>query len=308
MNFGKLGVWAAVNTLSAVDCAAFAKDLERWDYSTLWIPDAVGSDPMVAASWVLAQTEQLNVATGVASIYARDPFAMVAARESLAEQSGNRFALGLGASHEMLVQDLRGHIYKKPLSTVADYLEKLAATPYFGKPPAEKPPTLIAALGPKMLALAAAKTDGVLTYNGTPEHTAQAREILGLKAVLCVEQMVVLERDPATARAIGRKTLCHSFGLPNYRNNFRRMGFSEEDFEHDGSDQLIDAIVAWGDETAIRARIQQHWDAGADHVCIQSLPRDGAKLSAADTQIFELLAPATSDARLLQSAQIRPRL
>jgi probable F420-dependent oxidoreductase len=187
---------------------------------------------------------------------------------------------------------MRGHKYEKPIPTMRAYLEAMARVHYAGPAPAEKPKTVVAALGPKMLALAAELADGVHPYNVTAEHTAKAREIIGPDKLLCPELMVILETDASAARAIGRRTLSQYLQMPNYRNNFLRLGFSDTDCDNGGSDKLIDAIVAWGDEDAIRKRIQAHWDAGADHVCIQSLPKSGAALTKDDERIFELLAPA----------------
>jgi probable F420-dependent oxidoreductase len=167
----------------------------------------------------------------------------------------------------------------------------MAKAKYMAPPPAEKPKTVIAALGPKMLALASSHADGAHPYNVTPEHTAQARKILGPGKLLCTEQMVILEKDASTAREIGRKNLSVYLTLPNYRNNFLRLGFTEQDVDNGGSDKLIDAVIAWGDEKAIRARVQQHWDAGADHVCIQSLGPEFMKLTSKEEKIFELMAP-----------------
>ena len=171
------------------------------------------------------------------------------------------------------------------------YLESMARMKYMGPQPGEKPQAVIGALGPKMLEVAAVLADGAHPYNTTPAHTTQARKILGPGKLLCPEQMVLLEKDPSVARAIGRKALALSFTLPNYRSNYLRMGFSAQDMESGGSDRLIDAIVAWGDEAAIRDRIQQHWNAGADHVCIQPLRRSGMSLTAEDEKVLELLAP-----------------
>lgn len=292
MQMEKLGIWAVMNELTAPESAALARRIEDWGYKTVWIPEALGREPFVGASWLLANTTQLQVATGVANIYARDVMATVNAQYGLAEQSGGRFLLGIGVSHSLLVEDWRGHKYEKPIPTMRAYLQRMAKVQYMGPAPAEKPKTVIAALGPKMLEVAATLADGAHTYNVSPVHTHKARAVLGTGKLLCPEQMVILEKDPTKARAIGRSVLKHSLPLPNYRSNFLRMGFTEADLDHGGSDQLIDSIIAWGDEDAIRARIQEHWDAGADHVCIQCLPRAGMKLSRADEKIFELLAPA----------------
>ncbi|MFV8817657.1 TIGR03620 family F420-dependent LLM class oxidoreductase [Haliea sp. E17] len=292
MTPGKLGVWSLANFMTAADSAAFAKRVEAWGYSTLWVPEIMTRDPMVTCSWLLAHTTTLNLATGIASIYARDPFAMQNARYALAEQSAGRFLLGLGVSHSHFVEGAMGQAYARPVPAMRSYLQRMRASQYLGPRPAEEPKTVLGALGPLMLKLAATEADGAHPYNVTPEHTALAREILGPDKLLCPEQMVVLEADPEIARGIARQALAMSFSLPNYQNSYLRQGFSTEDLENGGSDRLVDAIVAWGDEDTIRERIQQHWDAGADHVCIQSLRRDMSRHSPEDEKILELLAPA----------------
>lgn len=293
VNIGRLGVWAMVNVMSAAQSAAFARRVEQWGYSTLWVPEVTARDPFVTCSWLLAHTATLNLATGIASIYSRDSFATVNAQYALAEQSGGRFLLGLGVSHGPFVEGVLGHKFGKPAPRMRQHLEgmKALAGKYLAPPPAEKPQTVVGALGPKMLAVAAGYADGAHPYNVTPEHTAQARQILGPGRLLCPEQMVLLETDRAVARATARKALALSFQLPNYRASYLRMGFTEQDFDNGGSDRLIDAIVAWGDEDAIRNRIQQHWDAGADHVAIQPLRREGLTLTVEDEKVLKLLAP-----------------
>jgi probable F420-dependent oxidoreductase len=289
-----LAIWLLADVLPAAEAAAFAKRTERWGYGSLWIPEALGCDPLVRAGWLLANTSTLNLATGIANIYARDALAAVNAQYGLAEQSGGRFLLGLGVSHSPLVEGVRGHRYEKPIPMMRAYLEAMRGTTYQGPPPAEQPKTVIAALGPKMLELARELADGAHPYNVTPDHTATARKILGPGKLLCPEQKVVLETSASTARAISRRAVVRYLGLPNYRNSFLRMGFTEADLEHEGSDRLIDGLVAWGDEDAIRARIEDHWAAGADQVCVQVLPREGMVLTKADERIFELLAPAAN--------------
>jgi probable F420-dependent oxidoreductase len=291
MKLGKLGFWCLVNEYGSAEAAALARRVEDWGYTTLWLPEALGREPFVSASFLLANTTRLQVATGIANIYARDAYASLNAQYGLNEQSGGRFLLGLGVSHPPLVEGLRGHSYGKPLGAMRAYLEQMARAQYASPPPKEKPLTVLAALGPKMLALAGELADGAHPYNTTPGHTAMAREILGPGKLLCPEQKVVLETDPGTARAIGRRVLGHSLAMPNYRNNFLRMGFTPEDLENGGSDRLIDSIVAWGDEAAIRGRIEEHWDAGADQVCIQTLPKQGMRAGEEDLKIIELLAP-----------------
>lgn len=291
MNIGKLGIWVAGDLFPAADAAAFAQRVEKWGYKTLWIPEALGRDAFVASSWLLANTRTLNIATGIASIYARHPITAVSGQYAVAEQSGGRFLLGLGVSHTMIVEGMRGQKYEKPIPTMKAYLEAMNKAQYMAPPPAAKPKKVIGALGPKMLELARDYADGAHPYNVPPEHTAEARKILGPGKLLCPEQMVLLEKDASTARAVGRKVLAMYLGLPNYRNSFLRMGFKEQDMDNGGSDKLIDSVVAWGDEKAIRTRIQQHWDAGADHVCIQSLSHEGMGVSKETEKVFELLAP-----------------
>lgn len=292
MQIGKLGVWMSQEMLSAADAAAQARRVEAWGYGALWQPEAMGRNVLVHSGWILAHTTSLVVATGIANIYGRDPMACAGAQLALAEASNGRFLLGLGVSHMPLVEGVRRHAYGKPVSTMREYLTAMAVAPYMAPRPADKPPTVVAALGPKMLALSAEIADGAHPYNVTPEHTARARGILGPGKLLCPEQMVLLETDPTKARAAARRHLAVYLPLPNYANNWFTLGFTNDDVMNGGSDRLVDAMVAWGDEGAIRARIQAHWDAGADHVCIQPLSVREDAAAPADERILELLAPA----------------
>ena len=187
------------------------------------------------------------------------------------------------------VEGLRGHVYGKPVTTMRNYLDAMAAAPYGAPEPAEKPLTILAALGPRMLALSASHADGAHPYNVTPEHTHEARQILGPGKLLCPEVWVLLETDAAKARAARPPGARQLLRLDNYVNNWRRLGFSDDDFAGGGSDRFIDENVAWGDEDKIRARLQEHWDAGADHICIQSISPDGARKP--DEKALALLAP-----------------
>jgi probable F420-dependent oxidoreductase len=287
MNLTNLGVWAATDSLSAGAAASFAERVEALGYGALWLPEAMGREVFSASAWVLAKTTTLIVASGIANIYARDAMSAAAAQKGLNEQSGGRFLLGLGVSHIPLVETLRQHEYGKPVATMREYLKNMAAAPYKAVPPAERPKTVLAALGPKMLELAAAAADGAHPYNVTPEHTREARAVLGKDKLLCVEQAAILDTDPVRARATARRFLDVYLGLPNYVNNWRRLGFGDADFTGGGSDRLVDAVIAWGDETAIRARIDAHLKAGADHVCIQAL----GPTAAPEAHLLELLAP-----------------
>ncbi len=288
MKLGKFGVFTFVDGLPAQEAAAFAKRLEGWGYDALWIPEAVGREAFVSASWLLANTTQLIVGTAIANIYARDPMAAACAQKTLAEQSGGRFLLGLGVSHAPLVS-MRGHDYQSPVKTMREYLKGMGSAPYMAVPPATKPLTTIAALGPKMMELARTDTDGALPYNTTPEHTAEARKILGAGKLLVVEQKVILETNPSVARAAARKFIALYLPLENYRKMWHRLGFTEQDLANSGSDRFIDAVFAWGDEKTVRARLQQHLDAGADQVSIQAVRNDGEMII--DEKTLKVLAP-----------------
>ncbi len=287
---GKLGVWTWIDHLSAPEAADFANQLELWGYGALWLPEAVGRDPFAMIGFLAARTERLVLATGIANIYARDPISMRAIRETLGEASNGRFVLGLGVSHERLVTGVRHHTYQKPIETMKSYLEAMENATYVGRHASQPAPVVLAALRPRMLALSRDAARGAHPYFVPPEHTARAREILGKDAWLCPEQMVLLETDPTKARAVARQNIQIYLGLPNYQNNLKWLGFSDSDFANGGSDRLVDAIVAWGDEKVIGDRIQAHFDAGADHVCIQPFRPDG--LQGFDTHALEAFAPA----------------
>ena len=291
MNLKTLGVfWAGMDHLRAVEAAAFAKRIEAWGYGALWIPEAVGRESLSASAWLLANTTKLTIATGIANIYARDAQAVAAGKSTLNELSNGRFLLGLGVSHEPLVEG-RQHRYGKPVETMRAYLKAMGEAAYSAAPPPEKPKTVIAALGPKMLALAAELADGAHPYNVTPEHTAQARKALGPGKLLCVEQAAILESDAGKARALARQFLAIYLGLPNYYNNWNRLSFTDADRENGGSDRLIDALIVWGDEKTIRARLDAHVQAGADHVCVQTIGGIKGGLALPDERLLALLAP-----------------
>jgi probable F420-dependent oxidoreductase len=280
-----------MDSMTAAAAAAFARRVEEWGYAALWIPESRGRNALAHSSWLLANTQRLIVATGIANIYARDPMAMANGQRGLNEQSDGRFLLGVGVSHRPMVQGPRGHTYGKPVATMRAYLEGMRNAPYQAPMPSEQPLTIVAALGPRMMALSSELADGAHPYNTTPQHTAQARSILGPGKLLCPEVWVLLETDPAAARCAAREALSRYLQLENYVNSWRREGFGDDDLAGGGSERFLDAMVAWGDERAIRARIQEHWDAGADHVCIQPISLEGSR-QIADERILDLLAPA----------------
>ncbi len=291
MKLDSTGVWYFLDGMPAKEAADVAKRIEDLGYSALWIPETVGRDPFAHAAWLLANTEKLVIATGIANIYNREPGVVVQAQKTLAEQSGGRFLLGLGVSHKPLVEGLRGLTYGKPVATMRSYLEKMSASIYRAVEPEEPPPTVIAALGPNMLALSRDLTQGAHPYFTSPAHTREARSILGADPWLCVEQKVILETDPERARAAARVAAKTYQPLPNYRNNWLRMGLSEEDVSGEGSDRFIDETFAWGDADTIKARIQEHYDAGASHVCIQPVDPGGAP-GKLDWNVLEALSDA----------------
>jgi probable F420-dependent oxidoreductase len=275
MQLGAFGVWTfQLDILPAARAQEAAAELEELGFGALWYGEATGREALTKAGLLLAGTKRIVIATGIANIYGRDPVTMAAAQKTLAEAYPNRFLLGLGVSHIPLVEKLRGHTYGKPVPTMRAYLHAMDQAPYQSVPPMSKPLRVLAALGPQMLKLSAERADGAHPYNSTPVHTAQARELLGAGPYLCPEQAVVLEKDPAKARAIARKFLAIYLTLPNYTNNFLWLGFQESDFGNGGSDKLIDAVIAWGDLKAVVNRVREHHSAGADHVCIQVLTDD----------------------------------
>lgn len=286
---GRVGVWAATDAMPVGDAAALAVLLQDLGYGTLWLPETLGRDPFVHVAHLADRATTLTFATGIASIHHRHPGAMLQATNALAEQTGGRFVLGLGVSHAPMVAGLRGLPYERPVQTMRTYLEGIDASPYLAPAPATPAPRLLAALGPKMLELAASHADGALPYWTTPDHTATARSILGPDKLLCVEQKVVLTSDPDIGRATAAAALSIYADLPNYRNSWLRLGFTDEEIDA-RAPRFVDAVVAWGDAAAISERIRQHHDAGADHVCIQALPP--GRPVGADEAALRALAPA----------------
>lgn len=272
---------------------AAARDVEKLGYGALWTGEAVGREVLTAAQLLLAATDELVVATGIANIWARDALATAAGQLALGEAFPDRFVLGIGVSHKPLL-DVRGEDYRKPLAMMRDYLAGMdrGYDVYRAVAPVNRPPRLLAALGPKMLQLAAAETDGAHTYFVPPEHTAQAREILGPAKLLVPEQVAVLSTDPATAREIARRHTSSYLRLPNYTSNLQRLGFAPDEFADGGSDRLVDTICAWGDEAAVATRVREHLAAGADHVAVQVLVDDRRGLPRAE---WAQLAPALLD-------------
>lgn len=273
MDVGEIGIWTSqFDFQPAAKLRKAAADLEKFGFGAIWFPESVGREAFTHAALILGATKRIVVATGIANIYGRDPVTAAAAQKSLTEAYPGRFLLGLGVSHIPLVEEVRGHTYGKPVAAMRAYLDRMDQAPYRSVMPAVKTARVLAALGPRMLRLAAERADGAHPYFVTPEHTAEARKILGNDRFLAVEQAVVLEKDASRAREIARAHTSFYLRLPNYINNLRRLGFNDDDFGDGGSDRLVDAIVAWGDVAAMMDRVRAHQAAGADHVCIQVLP------------------------------------
>ena len=290
LDIGRVGIWTfALERQPAARAQETAAELESLGYPALWIPEAMGREALTHAGLLLAGTRRITIATGIANVWGRDAMTMAAGQKTLDEAYPGRFLLGMGVSHAPLVEGMRGHRYEKPLSFMRRYLDAMDAAPFLAAPSNQAGRRVIGALAPKMLALAAHRTDGAHPYLVPPEHTARARQIMGPGPLLAPEQAVVLETDPAAARAIARAHMTTYLGLPNYTNNLRSLGFGDDDLRDGGSDRLVDAIVAWGDIDALRTRIRAHHDAGADHVCIQVLTADPRALPLA---AWRTLAPA----------------
>ena len=279
---GTTGLWTMTLDAQPVESLrTIVAELDELGFPALWLPESWGREALVNASLALHASTRMTIATGIASIWARDAVASVNGGRTLSALSNERFVLGLGVSHRPLVERLRGHHYESPLSAMRAYLEAMDAAPMHAADAEERTPRVIAALGPKMLELAASHADGAHTYLVTPEHTASAREHLG-SAFLAVEQAVVLgaTREEFLERA--HTHLDFYTGLENYRNNWKRLGFTEEDFVRGGSERLCDAMVVHGDLDAIRERVVEHLTLGADHVCLQVLGADVSQPPLAD--------------------------
>ncbi|MFJ4686058.1 TIGR03620 family F420-dependent LLM class oxidoreductase [Streptomyces sp. NPDC088789] len=264
---GRYGIWSiglrSEEPGRRAEVNESAAELEELGFGALWL----GSNTSAAnAAPLLAATRSVTVATSVQNIWQHDATASAAASAELEKSHPGRFLLGLGVGHARLVDG-----YRRPYGALVEYLDALDAAGL----PAER--RVVAALGPRTLKLTAERTAGTIPYLVTPEHTASAREILGAAPLLAPELKVILDADPAAARALARERLAPYLGLPNYTNNFLRHGFTEDDFTDGGSDRLVDAVFAWGDDTRLRSRIDAFLEAGADHVALQLIdpsPRD----------------------------------
>jgi probable F420-dependent oxidoreductase len=269
MELTGVGIWSSqLRYGDPSESASAAAELDELGFTALWIPD-VGGPVFDSVQRLLAATERTMIATGILNLWMHSPSDVAESYAALTDEHGDRFLLGIGVSHAPLIDAGEPGRYRKPLAATATFLDGLDAAP---RPvPTER--RVLAALGPKMLALSAERARGAHPYLVTPDHTASAREILGAGPLLLPEQTVILCDSADEARRIGTNMLRSYLSMPNYANNMLRLGFSEEDVTQ-VSDRLFDAIIAWGDEDAIMRRIAEHREAGADHVCVQVLLAD----------------------------------
>ena len=256
-----VGVWARADRLSP----PLAAELEKLGYGALWIGGSPPAD-LAVPEQLLAATEEIVVATGIVNIWNSPADEVARSYHRLARRFPGRFLLGIGVGHP----EATGDRYRRPYEALVEYLDALDDADV---PRADR---ALAALGPKVLRLAADRTAGAHPYLTTPEHTRAARELLGAGPLIAPEQHVVLDRDVARARRVARGALAGYLGMANYRNSWLRLGFTEDDLANGGSDRLVDALVAHGDAPAVAARLREHLDAGADHVCLQLILAPGA--------------------------------
>lgn len=289
MDLSRLGVFCFLDPLPGRELGPFARKVERLGYSALWFAEGVGRESLSLATHLLDQTQTLVVGSGIAVAYSREPIAAGNAARALSELFPDRFILGLGVSNAA-ANERRGVRYERPVEFMKAYLARMRAAPYMAPAPAAEAPVVLGSFLPQMVRLAAAETAGVLTYFTPPEKTARVREAIGPQKWLCAEQAVMLETDPARARAAARQYMGFYLAIPHYEKMLRPLGFSDGDFSGGGSDRLVDAIVAWGSPEALRARIAAHVAAGATHVCVLPLRVDGSR--APDENVLEHLAPA----------------
>ena len=275
---GTVGAWTfAFDAQPVADVRAGASALEELGYSALWVPEGSGSrDILTHLSVLLQATERITVASGIANVTARQPEVLQAGIVTLADGFAERPVFGIGVGHEYST-GTRGIDWDRPLARMRGYLDLMDAASSLPAP-AQAPQRLLAALGDRMLGLSSDRALGAHSYFVPVSHTEHARSVLGPEPVLAVELTAIHATDPTRARQLARAWARHYLELPNYAKNLVRMGFSEDEVTGDGSDRLIDATIAWGDADAVAARVREHLDAGADHVCVQYIDADDADL------------------------------
>ncbi len=283
----KRGVLTATEQFQGAALVEFAQALEARGYDSLWLPELFGREPIGTAGYLLGRTRNISIATGIANVYVRDAHATAQARHSLNELSGGRFMLGLGVSNAQL-NGTRGHTWQPPLKKMTAYLDAMDAVKVAAPAPVHSGPTYIAAHGPGLQKLGAERTNGIITYLMTPQHTRTSRERIGRSAELNVVAMFLAEQNPDTARAKARAGIKVYVGLDYYHREWRKLGFTDSDFADGGSDRLIDALVAWGDERVLRDRVAAFEQAGATRVIV--MPFGVRSKSGTDLSVLDALA------------------
>ncbi len=299
---GPLGVWGHLSSIPAAELRPFVARVAELGYGSLWVGDGTARDPFAQLAAVSEAAGPMTLGTSIVNIYGRDAMASRMGAMTLHELTGGRFALGLGVSHVHLVQKLRGHAYEKPLTRMREYLEAYRQLPYRGPVIAgpddqpTEPPLLIAALGPRLLELAATATDGTLPFFVTPERVAAMRGVLDAAApadrarpVIATALAAIVDDDAERARAAGRAWMAPYCRAENYQRSLIVQGFGPQDWEPPYSDRLVDGLVAWGSAEQVRARVGAYHSAGADHVALIPLAADGA---AEHLPVLEALAPS----------------
>lgn len=276
MKLGRLGVFVFSESMDASQLAELAPRVESLGYSTLWYPEAAHYETFGLGGYLLGKTTRLVVGSGIANIYGRDAAAAAMGHNTLNELYGGRYVLGLGVSHAPIVTHIRGQEYRKPLAAMREYLDGMDAAWRATQSMPSVRQVVLAALGPKMSELAAQRTLGAFPYNVTPQQARMSRQAMGPAGQIICEHKVCLTTDPALARRVARETLGIYMTLPNYVENWYRLGFAPADIEGGGSDRLMDALVAWGDVATIQAKLRAYFDQGADQVVIQPLSVPGA--------------------------------
>lgn len=293
-SLGKLGLWTFQLDMQPMkEAQKYIAQIDDLGFGAVWVPEAVGREPFASTSLLLSASERIILATGIASLHARSSMTMQAGWKTVTEAFPDRFLLGIGVSHQPAVEGFHGASYDKPYSTMVSYLEAMDRGLYFAAQPSTPPARCLAALGPKMLKLAAERSLGAHPYFVPVEHTPIARAALGPDALLAPEQAVVFSTNADEARAVARGFMSTYLGLPNYTNNLRRLGWTDDDIAgpHGPSDRLVDAIVAWGTLDDIRDRIKAHLDGGADHVCVQVLSANPAAVTMDEFKQLATLIP-----------------
>lgn len=296
LQLGAAGVWSNFDRLPAGEVVRFARRAEALGYDTLWTQESAGRDPFALLAHLAAHTTTVRLGVGIAVIYGRDAVAMHAGAATVHELSAGRMLLGLGASHRDTVTEVRGHDYRRPLTATREYLERYRRAAYRAPLPHGEPPVVLAALRDRMLGLAASAADGAFPYLVPVEYVTTARRLLDREAALAgrprpaliVSLACLVQPDADAARTAARSYLDRYLRLPNYLANLRGCGFTNDELAHPGADRVVDALVAWGDEASVRARLRAMLDAGADQVAMIPLTADGTH---ADLATMEALAP-----------------